>query len=201
MGDTRVEILEAAVDILIESGYDALTTEAIADRLEISHSGVHYHFETKDDLLIALIEEYLTDQLEAKVAFDGPPEKQLPKLLEFRIRGAKTIQQLEIPPPSIQLLAATGGSDDALRQALDTLFEAYVAELTATIRDGVESGVFDTEAPERTAWTLAGLIEGAEVRASHDGSPAPFVWGIEAYVLPALYVDESPTLNVEVDDG
>lgn len=200
MGETRTKILETAINILIESGYDTLTTEAIADRLEISHSGVHYHFETKDDLLIAVVEEYLTDQLEAKVSFDGPPEKRLLELLEFRIRGAKRIQQLEIPPPSIQLLAATSGSDDALRQALDTLFEAYVTELTATIKDGIESGVFNTEAPERTAWTLAGLIEGAEVRASHDGSPAPFVWGIEAYVLPALYVDESPTLDAEVDD-
>lgn len=136
--------------------------------------------------------------LKKKLTVDGPPEERLIKLLELRIRGVKKIRQLEVPPPSLQLLAATSGNDDTLRQALDGLYETYVAELTATIRDGIETGVFDTEKPERTAWTLAGLIQGAEVRASHDGSREPFVWGIEEYVLPALYVDEPPTLSAEV---
>lgn len=65
MSETWREILETAGDILIDSGYDALTTEEIADRLEMSHSGVHYHFETKDDLLIAFV-EYLIDDPKKK---------------------------------------------------------------------------------------------------------------------------------------
>ncbi len=196
MSETRMQILETAGNILIDSGYDALTTEEIAHRLEMSHSGVHYHFETKDDLLVAFV-EYLSDDPGEKLTIDGPPEEQLVKLLELRIRGAKKIQHMGAPPPSLQLLAATSTGDDALRQALDRLYETYVAELTVSIKEGVETGVFETDEPEQTAWTLAGLIQGAEVRASHDGSPAPFVWGIETYVLPALYTDEPPALNSE----
>lgn len=198
VSDTRAEILEMTGELLVEAGYDALTTEAIADRLEISHSGVHYHFETKDDLLVAFLEEHLTAELEKELTFDGPPEQRLVELLEIRIEATETLRQMEVPPPSLQLLAATGSSDDALRQALNALYETYVTELAATIRDGVESGVFQTEDPERTAWTLAGLIQGAEVRSGLDGSWDPFVWGIETYVLPALYVDEPPALSIEV---
>lgn len=198
MGETRIKILETAGNILGELGYEALTTEAIADRLEISHSGVHYHFETKNDLLVALLEEHLAVELEEQLAFDAPPEDRLLKLLTIRIEAADGIRQMETPPPSLQLLAATTSSDDALRQALAGLYEAYVAELTATIREGVETGVFETESPRQTAWTLAGLIQGAEVRAGLDGSPNPFAWGIEMYVLPSLYVDEPPALNVSV---
>jgi AcrR family transcriptional regulator len=197
MGDTRTEILETAADILVDSGYDALTTEAVSDRLGISHSGVHYHFETKDDLLVAMV-DYLTEELDEKLTFGGPPEERLVELLELRIEGTEAIRQMEAAPPSLQLLAATSGSDDALRQALDALFETYVAELSATIEDGVETGVFETETPERTAWTLQGLVEGADVRAALDGSWEPFVWGIETYVFPELYVDEPPNLSAEV---
>lgn len=196
MSETRAEILKTAGDILLDSGYDTLTTEEVADRLGMSHSGVHYHFETKDDLLVAFV-RYLIDDPEGKLTVDGPPGERLPKLLEVRIRGVEKIQQLEVPPPSLQLLAATSASDDALRRALGRLYDAYAAELTETIRDGVETGVFETETPEWTAWTLAGLIQGAELRAALDGSWEPFVWGIETYVLPELYVDEPPALYSE----
>jgi len=196
MTETRAEILKTAGEILLDSGYDALTTEEVADRLGMSHSGVHYHFETKDDLLVAFV-QYLIDDPEGKLTIDGPPEQRLPELLEVRIRGVETIQRLKAPPPSLQLLAATSASDNALRRALGRLYDTYTAELTATIRDGIETGVFETETPEWTAWTLAGLIQGAELRAALDGSWDPFVWGIETYVLPELYVDEPPALSPE----
>jgi len=193
MSETRAEILKTVGDILLDSGYDALTTEEVADRLGMSHSGVHYHFETKDDLLVAFV-RYLIDDPEGKLTVDGPPGERLPKLLEVRIRGVEKIRQLEVPPPSLQLLAATGAGDDALCRSLGRLYDAYAAELTETIRDGVETGAFETETAEWTAWTLAGLIQGAELRAALDGSWEPFVWGIETYVLPELYVDEPPAL-------
>jgi AcrR family transcriptional regulator len=194
-----MEILETAGEILGTSGYEALTTEAIADQSEISHSGVHYHFETKDDLLVALLEEYLTAELEDTLGVEGPPEDRLIELLESRIEGTVAIRQMETPPPSLQLLAATTGSDDELRRALAGLYETYIAELTETIREGIATGVFETESPEQTAWTLAGLIQGAEVRTGLDGPADPFVWGIETYVLPELYVGEPPTLDCEAD--
>jgi AcrR family transcriptional regulator len=58
MTDTRREILEATQRSLIKHGYSALSTEKVADELGRSQSLVHYHYETKDDLLAAFVEFY-----------------------------------------------------------------------------------------------------------------------------------------------
>ena len=56
---SRQRILEASRSIILESGIGKLSHGAIAEVLDISKSAIHWHFPTKDDLLKALIDDYL----------------------------------------------------------------------------------------------------------------------------------------------
>ena len=56
---SRQRILEASKSIILESGIGKLSHGAIAEVLDISKSAIHWHFPTKDDLLKALIDDYL----------------------------------------------------------------------------------------------------------------------------------------------
>lgn len=53
------QILETANAIILTSGIAKLSHAAIAERLNLSKSAVHWHFPTKHDLLSALVEHYV----------------------------------------------------------------------------------------------------------------------------------------------
>ena len=54
--DTRTQILEAAGQILRSEGYGALSTRRIADEAGVPLSQTHYHFGSRQGLVLALLE-------------------------------------------------------------------------------------------------------------------------------------------------
>jgi AcrR family transcriptional regulator len=53
--DTRGRILEAALDVFSEHGFEGSTLQQIADRLGFTKAALYYHFRSKDDILGALV--------------------------------------------------------------------------------------------------------------------------------------------------
>ena len=51
---TRDRILDVALDLFIDQGYDGTSLRQIADRLGITKAARYYHFEAKEDILMAL---------------------------------------------------------------------------------------------------------------------------------------------------
>jgi AcrR family transcriptional regulator len=53
--DTRDRILDAALDLFSEHGFDGTTLQQIADRVGLTKAALYHHFRSKDDLLEALV--------------------------------------------------------------------------------------------------------------------------------------------------
>jgi len=71
--DTRERILDVALDLFIEQGFDGTSLRQIAERLGVTKAALYYHFESKDDILLALhmrLHEFGKDAL-AKMG-EGP---------------------------------------------------------------------------------------------------------------------------------
>ncbi len=66
MPDTRQLLLDAAQELVQRVGANAMSYQDLSDAVGIRKASIHYHFPTKSDLLIAVIERY-TDSLLAKV--------------------------------------------------------------------------------------------------------------------------------------
>lgn len=49
-------VLAAALDLFSEHGFEGTSLQDIADRLGVTKAAVYYHFRSKDDLLLALVE-------------------------------------------------------------------------------------------------------------------------------------------------
>jgi AcrR family transcriptional regulator len=58
---TRARILDAALELFSEHGFDGTTLQEIADRLGFTKAALYYHFRSKDDLLRALIAPAIAD--------------------------------------------------------------------------------------------------------------------------------------------
>ena len=53
--DTRSRILNVALDVFSEHGFEGSTLQQIADGLGVTKAALYYHFPSKDDILGALI--------------------------------------------------------------------------------------------------------------------------------------------------
>ena len=57
--DARRELLSAAADIFSARGFHDASVDAVAERAGYSKGAVYWHFDGKDDLFLALIEEHV----------------------------------------------------------------------------------------------------------------------------------------------
>lgn len=57
-GETRKAILDVAENLLQRLGYNAFSYQHISDQLGIKKAAIHYHFASKGDLGVALIQRY-----------------------------------------------------------------------------------------------------------------------------------------------
>jgi len=55
---TRAAVLQAATDLLVEGGPTALTVDAVVARSGVAKSTIYRHWQSRDDILIAVIEAH-----------------------------------------------------------------------------------------------------------------------------------------------
>jgi AcrR family transcriptional regulator len=73
LGNTKGKILEAAYRRLAEEGYAALSMREIAKDAGVNHALINYHFRTKDQLVIAVLDEANRQLLERQHGMYGAP--------------------------------------------------------------------------------------------------------------------------------
>ena len=77
-GDARQELLSAAADVLVERGFHDASIDEIAERAGYSKGAVYWHFASKDDLFLALVDRPTREMIEllqsAPAELDMAPE-------------------------------------------------------------------------------------------------------------------------------
>lgn len=158
---TRMEIIDAAYTVLVEHGYDGFTTRAVADEAGRNQSLVHYYFETKRDLLLALVEEALSDlaeQLE-QLSHHEPADR----LLALTQYIVETPSDDDLAFKRLMLeFTAQAPYDDHLRAELASgrqLVREYIVE---TVQEGIESGQFRAVDPATFTATYQMAMSGTQ---------------------------------------
>ena len=57
-GDTRTRIQQVAVELFTENGYEKTSLREIAERLGVTKAALYYHFKSKEDIVVSLVEDY-----------------------------------------------------------------------------------------------------------------------------------------------
>lgn len=88
------QVLQAAADLLIEGGPQALTPAAVAKRATISRTAVYHYYPSSADLLIGALEHLIAQtvhDLEAAIAEAGPgPMAQIEAYVRTSLASAAT---------------------------------------------------------------------------------------------------------------
>ncbi|WP_042396434.1 TetR/AcrR family transcriptional regulator [Streptacidiphilus carbonis] len=83
-GDTRARILDVALELFAEHGYEKTSLREIADRLGVTKAALYYHFRTKEDILSGIVDT-MSAPIEATIAW-GRDQPYSPALREEIIR-------------------------------------------------------------------------------------------------------------------
>jgi AcrR family transcriptional regulator len=95
--DTRSRILDIALELFSEHGFDGTTLQQIADRLGFTKAALYYHFRSKEDLLQALLTpamtglEELLDAHESEADTPGERRRFLEDYLDYLLGHRRLI--------------------------------------------------------------------------------------------------------------
>ncbi len=189
--------MEATFRALAAHGYADLTIQAIADEFDKSKSLIHYHFDSKADLMVAFMAHLLEGFIdEVEGGADADPRDRLRRMAEIVVHGMGDEEATRDFHTALLGMRAQAPFDPDLQGQLvenDRLIRGVIADI---VREGIESGQFRDVDPERYAALFRSAIEGAQ---SHDvilGDDAPTeeaFAGVESYLIDDLLVAGEPT--------
>jgi AcrR family transcriptional regulator len=162
---TKDAILEAARQIIRESGYDALSMRLIAQRIDYSPAGLYEYFGSKEEIVTAVCRQTMSQFSSSLAAVDItlPPAAYIVELGLAYIHYA--LQNKE----RFLLMFTTGLPPAEILAELDD--ESSYAILVNGIQRGIDAGVFLTTAEATAAemaYTAWALVHGISMlRLSH----------------------------------
>jgi TetR/AcrR family transcriptional repressor of nem operon len=171
----KANLLTHAEALARSRGIDAFSYADLAAATGIRKASVHYHFATKADLTLALIEDYAAriadrlDQIEAQSASASGALRDFLQLYHDALGSGD----------SLCLCVAFSAATDSLPEASVTRVEAFRKDVTAWLnaqfnrarQDGSVRALSD---PAQEAAALFALVEGAQLVARAARNPDRF---------------------------
>lgn len=188
---TRRKIISSAVELFNEIGYPATGLGHIIERAEMTKGALYYHFDSKESLATAIIEE---GSVRLAAAFRSVSTSSAPAL-EGIIHGVFVVADLmatdQIARSGTQLLRAFGEFNDIAART----YSGWLAEMTERTSQAIDEGDVRADAdPQAVAETIVGSMLGAELLASATTAGADVLVRITRawqVLLPAIVNQDS----------
>lgn len=158
--DTREALLDLAQELVQSRGFNAFSFKDLAREVGIRTPSVHYHFETKADLGVALMRRYREDFEDALARFDSR------RTARARLRALVDLYR-DTGESGLACLCGSLAADiqtlpEALRPEITGYLERTETWIAQQIRAGRESGEFEPGASDRDlAILLVSGLQGA----------------------------------------
>lgn len=156
----RAEIVGAVRRALAKHGYARLTTKKVAAESEKSEAFFFYHYDTKDDLVVAFLDWATERSAERLAAIDSDdPVTRLFVACDVLVGDYENEDDRGINVAMMELLSHAP-HDEAFHDRLSAYKRSVIDELAAIVSLGIESGAFRDVDPEATAAYLLMTADG-----------------------------------------
>jgi AcrR family transcriptional regulator len=138
---TRVAIVEAALEQASRAGLEGLTIGALAEQMRMSKSGVFAHFGSREDLQIAVLKAYELRFIDEILKPALRESRGLPRLLAILNQWLdRTV--IEAALGCIWISGASEYDDrpGAVREELVSMVKGWQFEISRAIRQAIEQG-------------------------------------------------------------
>jgi AcrR family transcriptional regulator len=157
---TRQKIIDSAVDLINEIGYPAAGLADIIERAELTKGALYYHFDSKEALATAIIEEGGGRVITAFVSAGRPGSPAMENLIHGVFMVGDTISNDVLAAAASRLLRTFGGFNPAAKNT----YARFLEEMTRRVESAVaEDDVKSDLDPDAIARTIFGAILGTEL--------------------------------------
>lgn len=154
----RRALLKSAVELFEQNGYAATSVQSIVDSAELTKGAFYHHFESKEDLLCRVHDEFINYQLgRARSVMAGAnqrPDQLLRRLITEALLEPMSIYKSEITVFMQERKFLSGDVFAEIQQKRDE-FERFFVDVIAR---GMQDGVFRrVGAPRLVAFGVIGM--------------------------------------------
>jgi AcrR family transcriptional regulator len=139
--DRKQELLETARDLIFTEGATRFTIRRLAERVDISEAAVYRHFESKEALLLHLVETLFQgweENIGGILRGSGTAARRLRELARFHLEYLLHKQF----NPVLFLSDATDPTQKTLQTKLQSIAQALRESISQLLREGKKSGEF-----------------------------------------------------------
>jgi TetR/AcrR family transcriptional repressor of bet genes len=153
-----VEGLKGLADVMAERGYAKATVQAIARAAGLTPGLVHYHFESKQQILIALIET-LAETVRARLrAADASPEHRLEAAIDALVGTRAGIEARAVA--CWVVIGAEAVREPAVRNVYQAVMQQLIAEFEGLLREAMQKEGGPGDGAHSAAVAIVAAIEG-----------------------------------------
>jgi AcrR family transcriptional regulator len=172
---TKNSIMEAATALFAREGYEATGVAEICERAGVSKGAFYYHFDSKENVFLTLIDAWLTT-LEKSLNDITFQAKSVPEgLLEMAGMMQPVFENNQYFMGLFLELWTHANRNDKVRQATVAPYRRFEETFTRLIQRGIDEGTIDDVEPEIAGQLLLSLSSGLFLQASLE--PDQVNWG------------------------
>lgn len=160
---TRRKIIDSAVDLINEIGYPAAGLADIIERAELTKGALYYHFDSKEAVATAIIEEGAETVVEAFHSASRPTSPALENIVHGLFVVADVNSADKVTQAACRLLRTFGGFNPAAKSTYTVLLE----QMSASVKSAIDEGDLRSDVePEAMVAAIVSSMLGAELIAS-----------------------------------
>jgi TetR/AcrR family transcriptional regulator, cholesterol catabolism regulator len=164
----RARILEVAAQLIQQKGYHAASMQDIARAVNLQKASLYYHFATKQEILLALLDQaldLLIERISAVARMDVPADEKMKRSMRAYLECLEENSALA----AVLLLEHRSLAPELHDRHIPRRdrFENIWRDM---IREGLASGIFHDRDPAMTARALLGVMNWTITWFRRDGS-------------------------------
>jgi TetR/AcrR family transcriptional repressor of nem operon len=142
---TRLGILQKAFELIYENGYQTTSVDDIIAKTKVTKGAFYYHFETKDEMALAIIREILTpspiDGFAETFKNAKDPNKEIYSMIKYLLfENPMLLAKYGCPIGNLTQELAPWHKE--VSKALNLLTLRWRTILSSTIKSGIQSGYY-----------------------------------------------------------
>ena len=158
---TRLNILQKAFELIYTNGYQSTSIDDIIATTQVTKGAFYYHFKSKDEMGLAIINELLkptlTNSFITPLQQEENPLEAIYKLMHHLLMKNEFLK-VEYGCPAANFTQEMAPWNADFSKALDELTKQWIKVMSATIEKGKKSGCIrkDVNSRQATLFILSG---------------------------------------------
>jgi TetR/AcrR family transcriptional repressor of nem operon len=161
MENRKVQIINLALKLIRQKGYVAFSYDDISKQLGVTKASIHYHFEKKEDLGVAVAERIYQSLQNFLLTMKNSSLTAEEKLMQFIVQRAERVACTEICPIS-SLQTDFESLPDIVRQKVEEVSRLELSIINEIVAEAYTEGIVSSsQNVESLAVMILSSVKGA----------------------------------------